>query len=67
MLSEFGAELRVTDSDVIYSYNLNDYTSTHSIIGSCENFGGIKELKLEANGLKLYCNNNHIEYLAKLY
>ncbi|KAL6611832.1 hypothetical protein U3516DRAFT_871139 [Neocallimastix sp. 'constans'] len=68
LLSEFGAKLRVTDYDVLFYHNDNDDDETSvNAIENCDYYGGIEELRLEEDGLILYCrNDNCVKYLARI-
>jgi len=63
LISIFDARLNVTDTDVIFYYYTDKYDKKNTDnkvsknIGSCTKNSGIKELKLELDGLFLYCND----------
>ncbi|ORY04040.1 hypothetical protein LY90DRAFT_519469 [Neocallimastix californiae] len=61
LLSDYNGFLNVTKSDLIL--NINDKPE---IISSCSENKDIKELRLEVNGLKLYCNDGNMKYIAEL-
>jgi len=62
LLSSFGATLSITQNDVIFNHNTVDkYHKKSHLIESCGDNSGIKELKLEMNGLNLYCMTNPLK------
>jgi len=67
LLSEFGAKLSVMKYDVLFYHNNDDDKVSADVIENCDYYGGIDELKLEKDGLNLYCvNDDHVKHIARI-
>jgi len=65
LISLYHATLNVTNTEVTFYYEHNNKMQSR-ILASCGKNSNIKELKLENNGLFLYCNDNTYKTIASL-
>ncbi|ORX41567.1 hypothetical protein BCR36DRAFT_467702 [Piromyces finnis] len=63
LLSIYHATLNVTDTEVVFYYKYKDKMHSKEL-ASCSKNSNVKELKLEKNGLYLYCNDNTYKTIA---